>query len=224
LSAFNPATHPELLRELCDGFVQNKYDLRWLHRTILESRTYQQASVPAASAASDHTHYASFPLRRLPAEVLIDALNSATGTMENMDMKYHHWPETMTAVQAPFEPKNPFVAFVLEAYGRPQRNAAVQCDCERDESGSIFQVLTLANHPRVWEKIKDPTGRVAKILQMDNDNARIDDLFLGTVGRQPTESERAACQQFVVSAEKPEQGWQGVLWSLINTREFLLQH
>ena len=132
LSAFNPATHPELLKELCDGFVANKYDLRWLHRTILNSRTYQQASTPAKGAEADRTHYAYFPLRRLPAEVMLDALNAATGTTEKMDMKYHHWPDEMKTVEVPFAPKNAFVTFVLETYGRPKRNAAVQCDCERE--------------------------------------------------------------------------------------------
>jgi len=46
LSPLNPPSHPQLLQELCDGFIQNKYDLRWLHRTILNSRTYQQSSQP----------------------------------------------------------------------------------------------------------------------------------------------------------------------------------
>src|SRR5207249_5906688 len=53
LSAFNPATHPELLKELCDGFRQHEYDLRWLHRTILNSRTYQQDSTPTKGAEAD---------------------------------------------------------------------------------------------------------------------------------------------------------------------------
>lgn len=225
LSAFNPATHPELLKELCDGFVANKYDLRWLHRTILSSRTYQQSSTPAEGSAADRTHYAFFPLRRLPAEVLLDALNTATGTTENMDMKYHHWPETMSTVQAPFIPQNKFVAFVLETYGRPQRNAAVQCDCERDPSGSIFQVLTLANHPRVWEKINDPAGRAARLLKADGDaGSKIDELYLATVSRLPTEVEHDACLKFLAGTESAENGLQNVLWSLINTREFLLQH
>ena len=127
LSAFNPASHPELLHELSAGFVKSGFDLRWLHRTILNSRTYQQSSIPALGAEADRTHYACFPPRRLAAEVLLDTLNSATGTTENMDMKYHHWPESVTTVQVPFAPRNPFVSFVLETYGRPQRNAAVQC-------------------------------------------------------------------------------------------------
>lgn len=225
LSAFNPATHPELLQALCDGFVANRYDLRWLHRTILTSRTYQQSSTPAEGAAADRTHYAFFPLRRLPAEVLLDSLNAATGTTENMEMKYYHWPEAMTAVQAPFAPQNRFVAFVLETYGRPQRNAAVQCDCERDGSGSIFQVLTLANHPRVWEKINDPAGRVSQLLKSDGDPGNlIEELYLATVSRLPTELERSACLKFLADSASPQHDLYNILWSLINTREFLLQH
>ena len=225
LSAFNPATHPELLKELCDGFVANKYDLRWLHRTILNSRTYQQTCTPAKGAEADRTHYAYFPLRRLPAEVMLDALNSATGTTEKMDMKYNHWPDEMKTVEVPFAPKNAFVTFVLDTYGRPKRNSAVQCDCEREGASSIFQVLTLANHPRVWEKIRDPNGRVAKVMKESSDDAkRVESLFLATVSRPPSAAERDACLKFVAGAESPEKGFQGVLWGLVNTREFLLQH
>jgi hypothetical protein len=225
LSAFNPATHPDLLKALCDGFIANKYDLRWLHRTILNSRTYQQDSTPAKGSEADRTHYAYFPLRRLPAEVMLDALNTATGTTEKMDMKYHHWPDSMKTVEVPFEPRNPFVAFVLETYGRPKRNSAVQCDCEREGSASIFQVLTLANHPRVWEKIRAPDGRVAKVMKETTDDPkRVDALFLATVSRLPSAAEREACLKFVAGADSSEKGFQGVLWSLLNTREFLLQH
>ena len=224
LSAFNPATHPELLKELCDGFVRSRYDLRWLHRTILNSRTYQQVSATSPESAADRANYAAFPLRRPPAEVLLDALNAATGTAEKMDMKYHHWPDEMRAVEVPFPPRNAFVSFVLETYGRPKRNAAVQCDCEREGGASVFQVLTLANHPRVWEKVRDPSGRVAKLLKETPAERRIDELFLATVSRPPTDAERKACAKYLAAADSPEKGLQGVLWSLINTREFLLQH
>lgn len=225
LSAFNPATHPELLKELCDGFVANKYDLRWLHRTILNSRTYQQSSTPAKGSESDRTHYAYFPLRRLPAEVMLDALNTATGTTEKMDMKYYHWPDEMKTIEVPYAPKNGFVNFVLETYGRPSRNSAVQCDCERENSASILQVLALANHPQVWLKIRDVNGRVAKLMKEKlDDTQRVELLFLATVSRLPTANERDACLKFVKEAESPEKGFQGVLWGLMNTKEFLLQH
>jgi hypothetical protein len=223
LSAFNPATHPELLKDLCDGFVANKYDLRWLHRTILNSRTYQQSGAPRPGAAGDRANYAAFPLRRLPAEVMLDALNSATGTVDQMNTNL--WPANIKAVEVPFTPRNPFVVHVLETYGRPTRNAAVQCDCERDGGASVLQVLTLANHPQVWLKIRDQNGRVAKLTKtMTADASKVEELFLATVSRPPTDAERAACLEYLRTATTPEAGLHGVLWGLLNTREFLLQH
>ena len=221
LSAFNPATHPALLNALCDGFVANKYDLRWLHRTILLSRTYQQSSTPRPEAATDRANYAAFPLRRLPAEVFLDALNAATGTVDQMNTNL--WPANMKVVEVPFTPRNPFVEFVLEQYGRPNRNAAVQCDCERDGGASVLQVLTLANHPQVWLKIRDQNGRVAKLAKASGGD-KVEELFLAALGRLPSAAERAACAEYVRTAPTPEAGLHGVLWGLLNTREFVLQH
>ena len=128
--------------------------------------------------------------------MLLDALNTATGTTEPMDMKYYHWPDDMKVVEVPFVPKNPFVAYVLETFGRPKRNAAVQCDCERDGGATVFQVLTLANHPRVWEKLRDPNGRVAKLAKASGDDAaKVDELFLATVSRLPTSDERVGVSE-----------------------------
>jgi hypothetical protein len=225
LSPFNPASHPELLKELCEQFIKNGYDLRWLHRTILTSRTYQQSSQSSPANAMDRGNYAYFAYRRLGAEVLVDALNQATGTSENMDMKYYHWPETMKTVEVPFKPRNDFVVFMMEQFGRPARNSANQCDCERDPSVSILQVMSLANHPRVWQKITDPKGQVARIVkEIKDDNGRIEELFLSTLSRLPGEAEQAACLKYLQKAATPEKGLQGVMWSLLNTKEFLLQH
>ena len=80
-------------------------------------------------------------------------------------MKYWHWPEGMRTVEIPYTPRNDFVTFMLEHFGRPQRNSAVQCDCERDANASVLQVLSFVNHPRVRQKIADPKGQVARILK-----------------------------------------------------------
>jgi hypothetical protein len=226
LSPFNPATHPELLKELTDGFVEHNYDLRWLHRAIVSSRTYQQSGLASKDNIVDRgKNYAYFAYRRLPAEVLVDALNQATGVGENLDMKFHNWPANTKAVEMPYAPRNDFVAFMLDAFGKPKRNSAVQCDCERDGSPSVFQVLALGNHPRLWEKIADPKGRVAQVLtDKTDDRERLDELFLAVLSRFPDHRERAACGEFLKDAASPAQGYQGILWSLLNTREFLLQH
>jgi hypothetical protein len=225
LSSFNPPSHPELLQELCREFIRHGYDLKWLHRSILLSRTYQQSGLAGADNALDRSNYAYFYYRRLGAEVLLDALDQATGTGENMGMRYWHWPDRIKAVEIPFRPANPFVTFMLEHFGRPARNSAVQCDCERDGNASILQVLSFANHPRVWQKIADNQGRVARILRAKGDDgARVEETFLWTLSRLPTEGERGACLRYMKESGSPQKGLQGVMWSLLNTREFLLQH
>jgi hypothetical protein len=225
LSSFNPPSHPELLDELCRGFIQHGYDLKWLHRTILTSRTYQQSSQATPANAMDRSNYAYFYFRRLPAEVLLDALGQATGTAEDMDMKYYHWLPGWRTVEIPYKPRNAFVTFMLDHFGRPERNSAVQCDCERDSSASLLQVLTFANHPRIRKRIADENGRVARIMKEHAGNERrIEEIYLCTLSRPPDEAERRACLKYVRESASPAEGLRGVMWSLLNTREFLLQH
>ncbi len=157
--------------------------------------------------------------------MLLDALSQATGTMEKMGMEYWHWPDNLRTVEIPHPPANEFVKFFLEQFGRPARNSATQCDCERDTGVSILQVISLANHPRVWQKIKDPKGQVARIAkELSDDKARIEELYLATLSRLPDEGEKDACLKYLRKAESAEKGLQGVLWTLLNTREFMLQH
>jgi hypothetical protein len=225
LSPYNPPTHPALLDELCRRFVASGYDLKWLHRAILTSRTYQQSATPSAGNAGDRKNYAFFYLRRLPAEVLVDALNQATLTREDFDMQYYHWPKHLATVDIPYMPRNGFVTFMLEQFGRPPRNSSVQCDCARQTDASLLQVLSLANHPRVRQKIADPAGRVAHAMQQSAEpDERIRLLYLSTLSRLPDEAELTTCREHLAAAPSPEKGLQAVLWSLINTREFLLQH
>ncbi|MBM3994955.1 MAG: DUF1553 domain-containing protein [Planctomycetes bacterium] len=225
LSPLNPPTHPELLDELCREFVKNKYDLKWLHRAILTSRTYQTSSQALAANRTDRSNYAYFYYRRLPAEVLVDALNQATGVGEDMDMKYYHWKPEWKTVEIPYAPRNAFVTFMLEQFGRPQRNSGVQCDCERDSNASVLQVLAVANHPRIRQKIADDKGHVVRILKAHTDNdQRIAEVFLLTVSRPPSPAEREACLKYIRESATEGDGLRGVMWSLLNTREFLLQH
>src|SRR5262249_6192901 len=136
-----------------------------------------------------------------------------------------HWRPEWKTIEIPYTPKNAYVTFMLEQFGRPQRNSGVQCDCERDSNASVLQVLSLANHPRIRQKIADDKGHVARILKAQPDNAkRIDELYLLTLSRAPSAEERDACLKYVQESATPAEGLRGVMWSLLNTREFLLQH
>ena len=89
----------------------------------------------------------------------------------------------------------------------------------------MLQVLSLANHPRVWQKVADPKGRAAAVMnELPDDRQRIEELYLITLSRLPRDSEMQLCQQYLAGAQTPAHGIQGILWGLLNTREFLFQH
>ncbi len=228
LSPLNPPTHPKLLKELADEFVKHKYDLKWLHKTITESRTYQLSSKANATNSMDSSHYARFYLRRLPAEILVDAINHATGAEETYPIKLYLPPDSKALeVAGTIRSGNEVasVAFAFKIFGRPLRNPQVQCDCERDATATIAQTLYIANHPKVRAKIADPKGRIIQIMKRFSDEGeRIDELYLWSVSRLPTAVERETCLNYVRESPTPKRGLEDVLWSLINTREFILNH
>lgn len=228
LSPLNPPSHPELLAELAKGFVENKYDLKWLHRTILNSRTYQQSARTNPASKNDTRNYASFYPRRLPAEVLVDALNHATGSKETFPAELR-LPANAKAIEVAGSveggKERASLAYAFRIFGRPLRAPEVQCDCERDSTPTIVQTLYLANHPRVLEKIANPQGRAAEIVKsLSEDAKRIDEVFLWALSRLPTNEEREACLAVLKESGAPEQGMRDVLWSLLNTKEFLLNY
>ncbi len=228
LSPLNPPSHPELLDALAKGFVENKYDLKWLHRTILSSRTYQQSARTNPTNRTDTTNYASAYLRRLPAEVLVDALNHATGGTETYPPELF-LPAGAKAVEVAGgtggERARASLQYPFQIFGRPMRNPDVQCDCERDGKPTIVQTLYLANHPAVLQKIADPMGRVAQVLKrIADDEERIEELFLWVLSRSPTADERRDCLKYVKGAPTAQRGYEDLMWGLLNTREFLLNH
>jgi hypothetical protein len=228
LSPLNPPTHPELLAELCDDFIKHNYDLRHLHRTIVSSRTYQQSARTNASNRSDTANYASFYLRRLPAEVLVDALNQATGGSETYPAGLYLPPgaravEVAGPTGAGREGASVQYAFLV--FGRPPRDPGVQCDCQRDANATVVQALFLANHPRVRDKIAHPDGRVAQVVKEIADHEkRIEELYLTTLSRPPSKEEVRTCLEYLKGSASPQKGLEDVLWSLLNTREFILNH
>lgn len=228
LSPLNPASHPELLSELCADFIKSGYDLKHLHRTILRSRTYQQSAKTNATNRNDTANYASFYLRRLPAEVLVDALNHATGGTETYPPDLY-LPAGVRALEvagsAGTERTQASLRYAFQIFGRPMRAPDGQCDCERDTKPTIVQTLYLTNHPAVRQKIALPDGRIAIILkEIPGEAERIDELYLWTLSRLPTSEERQTCVTYVKESSSPQRGLEDVLWSLLNLKEFLLNH
>jgi hypothetical protein len=228
LSPLNPPSHPELLDALANGLVENRYDLKWVHRSILNSRTYQQSCRPHATGRGDRRNYSAFQIRRPAAEILLDGINHATRGKEVYPARLYLPADARVMDVAGItkvETDIASVAYPFQIFGRPSRNAMVQCDCERDSNTTIVQTLYLANHPRVREKIAAPDGRLVDILKaQSNDAKRIEEVYLWTVSRLPSSEEVQKCVQYVKESPTPEKGYEDVMWSLLNTREFLLVH
>lgn len=228
LSSLNPPSHPELLDALAKAFVENKYDLKWLHRTIVSSRTYQISSQPTEANKDDRRNFAYYYLRRPMTEVLIDAVNQVTGAQETFPKKLF-LPAGTKAIEVPgpvrSENESASLAFAYHALGRPMRNPQTLCDCERESNTSVIGSLFLANHPQVHQKIKSETGRLAQLLKEKKSDAElIDELYLSALSRMPTATERQSVVRYLDGSPSKQHGMEDLLWALLNSKEFLLNH
>lgn len=228
LSPFNPPTHPELLAELSADFVKSGYDLKHLHRRILNSRTYQQSAKTNPTSKHDVANYASFYLRRLPAEVLVDAVNHATGGKETYPPELFVPADALAlevAGSTGGEQKKATLHYAFHIFGRPLRSAEAQCDCERDATVTVVQALFLANHPTIQAKIAHPEGRAARIAKAHTEPKKaIEEVYLWTLSRAPTAEEIQSCTDYLKGSPTHQRGLEDILWSLLNTREFQLNH
>src|SRR5262249_48443537 len=153
LRVSNPASNPELLDALADDFVKSGYDLKHLVRLIATSKAYDRSSLPNEFNASDRQNFARYYPRRLPAEVLLDALNEVAGTAE----KFAGLPKGFRAAQLP---DDGFNSYFLDVFGRPKRESV--CECERVAEPNLSQRLHLLNSGEMESKIGDGSGRAAR--------------------------------------------------------------
>src|SRR5439155_20549597 len=124
-----------------------------------------------------NVYFARFGVRRLSAEILADAVDTATGTQS----KYPGLPLGTRAIQLP---DTEVKSFFLDTFGRPPRQ--ITCECERLSQPNIAQALHLLNGTELNKRIADPKGRVEKALAArKSPEAIIDELYLVTLARPP---------------------------------------
>jgi hypothetical protein len=218
-SVANPPSNERLLDVLAHDFVDHHYDIRHLERLILLSRTYQLSSIPNVTNAQDRTNYSHATVRRPMAEVVVDILNSALGVSEDFGPEV---PAGIHAVEiAPNRVRNATLTEVFRIFGRPPRTAV--CDCERSAYPGVPQTLFLMTDPDLLSKIT--TGRLQKLLaETKGDAEAVEELFLATLSRLPTATERQTALDHVRDKKDRQAAFVDVVWGLINTREFILNH
>jgi hypothetical protein len=213
----NPPSHPELLDALAEDFVRHGFDRKRTIRLIAGSRTYQASSQTTANNAGDEKYYSHAPVRLLQSEQLIDAICQATEVPE----RYPDFPLGTPAVAlADGEYKHPF----LEAFGRPVRASA--CECERDAQTNLSQALQLVSGPVVQGKVHSDAGRAARLAAAEvSADEVLDELFLATLCRTPRDEERRALVESLGKAgDARRAATEDILWLLVNHPEFLFQH
>jgi hypothetical protein len=220
----NPPSNPQLLSWLADDFIEHKFDIKRVHRNILNSRTYQLSWEPNASNRLDKKNFSHAQLRRMPAEVLIDAIADTTGVPNNFgrlpkDQPHRAVGQAMPAVRY----GSTRGGYPMKIFGRPDREKT--CDCERSNEPSVAQALYLINDVEVLGKINDKNGRLPKLLKtIEYDRKLITELYLTALSRFPTEEELDIQTKHVAAAPSRTEGMKDVLWTLLNVREFVFIH
>lgn len=213
LRATNPPTNPELWQALNRYFVEQKFDLRALMRVILNSHTYQLSSATRPGNQTDARFYSHYYARRLPAEVLLDAISDVTGVPDRFD----GYPLGVRAVQVPDPGAN---SYFLRTFGRSERVTA--CACERGGDVSLPQVLHLIGGDAT-NKINNGQGWLNQSLaKLKDDDQLLDAVFLRTLSCKPTAAERQLVKQLLAEKDASREAvYRDLLWAILNSKEFL---
>ena len=290
MSLANPPSNKPLLDYLAEQFIEHGYDLKWLHREITNSRTYQLTWQPNETNAKDERNFARSVPRRLPAEVAVDALTMAISSDEkaatfltSLAGRAISIPASNARSQGGGAAGNANASFALQVFGRSIRES--NCDCDRSMDASLLQTVYLQNDSSVlqaleggrdsWigqltkapERARDDsdasrdieriTQRIKRARERNDDDqvqrlkAQLAELekvagkasaeaeaqpltvdeptfirqaYLRTLSRNPTPDEMDRCLAFLSESESPTAGAKGLLWTLINTKEFIVNH
>lgn len=219
----NPPSNPALLDHLARELVDHRYDLKYLYRIVLNSRTYQAASTASPQNGHDTTHFSHYLVKRMGAEQLLDALSQVTETTETVASQvpepytrlidYHALQLTDGSVGTAF----------LELFGRPPRDTPFET--ERCNQASMHQAMHLLNSSDIDRKVT-ASARLKRLLKENRTDAQIvEELYLAAFARFPTDAEKRRVLELVGKDKKLRaQALTDLLWALVNAKEFVFNH
>lgn len=292
MSLANPPSNKPLLDYLARGFYENNFDMKWVHRTILNSDTYQRSWVPNETNVKDEANFSHAIPRRLPAEVVYDAIVQATASSEKAEQLQADLTGRAIAIPGSNgQNRNTAgnAAFALTVFGRSTRES--NCDCDRAMDPSLLQTVYLQNdrdiqsmlvargswidtlarkyqpqpkartpqRPKNYDQlVRNFRTKIAKLKERGADKqliqqqqkrlqqfiARykveepsqkanpqdfdakqvIEEAYLRSVSRLPNDKEMARCEQHVGSSDNQVDAIKDILWALLNTKEFIVNH
>ncbi len=195
IRAGNPPSNPELLDYLTDEFIKTGFDVRHVMRLICKSRTYQLSVEASKWNADDKVNYSHAIARRLPAEVLLDAVYRVTGSVSKI-------PGVPPGTRAAALPDSgvELPSGFLTTFGRPARESA--CECERSSGMQLGPVMALVSGPTLADALADPSSELARLVGVQGDDSKlIDELFVRILNRPPTRAEVETCRKEIQTVE-----------------------
>lgn len=303
LNLANPPSNAALLDYLAAGFQNSGFDMKWLHREICNSDTYQRSWSPNDTNGNDERNFSRSVPRRLPAEVVLDALKQAT---LNDEKSLAMVTDVEDRAIARISTRNNNYALGVFGFSTRESN----CDCDRSMEASLLQTIYLRNDRETQTLLQDRNSWVAQVMaeitpqsrqnsrnpegsekrrlaelkkqyesrserleamkKRKPDNPRIKQgerqlaqlqkqiaaerkrlgldkpktkepektaekseydaeeliqrAYLRTLTRYPSEEELNSASEFLASSEDLRSGLEGLLWALLNTKEFIVNH
>ena len=221
LNPANPPSNPDLLNWLTSEFVKHDYDMKWLHRQIVSSDTYQRSWKPNETNREDRRNFSRAIPRRMPAEVVYDVLKQAVAGSDRLaevrtDLTRRAIGHLSMRLAG---------TYAMQVFGKPER--AVNCDCERVNQPTLLQSVFLQNDPIIDQRLAE-SGWLEEVAESEasgslpDKTALIREAWLRTLSRPPTVDETSRALEYLGGADSLAEGLRDLLWALINTKEFLL--
>lgn len=240
----NPAANDPLLDALAAEFVANGFRIKPLIRRIANSRTYQLSAEINASNQGDVRYFSRHIPRPLTAEVLLDAICEVAGVPERFEVMQDYisgiptesvkYPVGTRAVQLPvndiatlINTSGKYVRYELHPFLRTfgQPNGSQTCECDRSSVFGRKQALELIVGSMVTEKLSEPDNRLGAMLAAPLADAEmLDEIYLRAYSRRPSPAAAKALLKYVADHNDRREAWEDVVWTVLNSREFVFQH
>lgn len=231
----NPASNEALLDHLAKGFLSHEFDMKWLHREIVLSDTYQRSWKTNDTNRLDERNFSRAIVRRLPAEVLIDAVTQSTASATDLIKLASTGTDRAIGPKGAGSYRAANNQYAGRVFGRSTRDT--NCDCNRSDEPNLLQSIYLQNDQEVLAAIIRPKGWLGETLrpgrkEKDDDvksashepEAMIREAYLRTLGRNPEASELTVALDHLKQTDNEGKGMRDLLWALLNTKEFITNH
>lgn len=212
----NPPSNSELLDYLASSFADDGFNVRALISRIANSGAYRRASEAVKGAPEDRRYYATYVPRRLPAEVLLDAISQVTA----VPTAFAGYPAGSRALQLA---DSQVASEFLTAFGRPER--VQTCSCERQEEPNVAQALHLVNGATINDKLRKPESIAGELAKQDlPTDELLDEVYLRALSRYPRPEERSRVRGLLSEGKPSRELIEDLLAAVLTSREFLFNH